>query len=84
MQAENSGNGDRDVGFTSDQGLVVGGGEGQRREACDSRTDRRILADLFGLLQRYPGRRFAAYDADPGQITAMRGRIAHWRGRPLR
>jgi hypothetical protein len=30
-------------------------------------------------LERYPDRRFAAYDAEPGRIKAMRERFARWR-----
>jgi Nucleotidyl transferase AbiEii toxin, Type IV TA system len=48
-------------------------------EQADSGFDRRILADLFGMLERYPDRRFAAYGADPTQITAMRKRFRQWR-----
>ncbi len=48
-------------------------------EQADSGFDRRILADLFGMLERYPDRRFAAYGADSTQITAMRKRFRQWR-----
>jgi hypothetical protein len=48
-------------------------------EQADAGFDRRILADLFSMLQRYPDRRFAAYGADPEQIAAMRDRFARWR-----
>jgi hypothetical protein len=48
-------------------------------EQADAGFDRRILADLFGMLERYPDRRFAAYDAEPAQIAAMRERFAQWR-----
>jgi hypothetical protein len=48
-------------------------------ERADPGFDRRILADLFSVLERYPDRRFAAYDAEPGQIKAMRERFARWR-----
>jgi hypothetical protein len=34
-------------------------------EQADAGFDRRILADLFGVLERYPDRRFAAYGATP-------------------
>jgi predicted nucleotidyltransferase component of viral defense system len=48
-------------------------------EQADAGFDRRVLADLFAMLQRYPDRRFAAYGAEPGQIQAMRERFARWR-----
>jgi Nucleotidyl transferase AbiEii toxin, Type IV TA system len=48
-------------------------------EHADAGFDRRILADLFGMLERYPDRRFAAYSADPAHIAAMRERFAQWR-----
>lgn len=48
-------------------------------EQTDAGFDRKILADLFAMLQRYPDRRFAAYGTDPQDITAMRTRFAHWR-----
>lgn len=48
-------------------------------EQADAGFDRRLLAELFALLGRYPDRRFAAYGADPAQISAMRKRFARWR-----
>lgn len=48
-------------------------------ERADAGFDRRVLADLFALLQRYPDRRFAAYGADPAHIAGMRERFAQWR-----
>ncbi|MFV2022577.1 nucleotidyl transferase AbiEii/AbiGii toxin family protein [Micromonospora sp. LOL_023] len=48
-------------------------------EQADAGFDRRVLADLFAMLQRYPDRRFAAYGTDPTYITAMRERFAQWR-----
>jgi hypothetical protein len=48
-------------------------------EQADAGFDRRILADLFAVLRRYPDRRFTVYDADPAQISAMRERFAQWR-----
>lgn len=48
-------------------------------EQADAGFDRRILADLFGMLERYPDRRFAAYGAEPGHIKTMRERFALWR-----
>ena len=48
-------------------------------EQADAGFDRRLLADLFAMLQRYPDRRFAAYGADPAHISAMRERFAQWR-----
>jgi len=48
-------------------------------EQADGGFDRRVLAELFAMLQRYPDRRFAAYGADPVHIRAMRERFARWR-----
>lgn len=48
-------------------------------EQSDAGFDRRILADLFGMLERYPDRRFAAYGASPAHISEMRKRFAQWR-----
>jgi hypothetical protein len=48
-------------------------------EQADAGFDRRILAALFGVLERYPDRRFAAYGANPVHIKAMRERFAQWR-----
>lgn len=48
-------------------------------EQADAGFDRRILADLFDMLPRYPDRRFAAYGTAPQDIAAMRGRFADWR-----
>jgi hypothetical protein len=48
-------------------------------EQSDAGFDRRLLADLFAMLARYPDRRFAAYGADPAHIAAMRERFAQWR-----
>ncbi|MFE9657786.1 nucleotidyl transferase AbiEii/AbiGii toxin family protein [Micromonospora sp. NPDC006431] len=48
-------------------------------EQSDAGFDRRVLADLFGMLERYPDRRFAAYGADPTHIGEMRKRFAQWR-----
>jgi hypothetical protein len=48
-------------------------------EQADAGFDRRLLADLFAMLQRYPDRRFAAYGADPAHISAMRERFTRWR-----
>lgn len=48
-------------------------------ERADAGFDRRILADLFAMLERYPDRRFAAYGADQEHIVAMRTRFAQWR-----
>ena len=41
--------------------------------------DRRVFAELLAMLQRYPDRRFAAYQATPDQIAGMRVRFAQWR-----
>ncbi|MFG1914225.1 nucleotidyl transferase AbiEii/AbiGii toxin family protein [Micromonospora sp. NPDC048898] len=48
-------------------------------EQSDAGFDRRILADLFGMLERYPDRRFTAYGAAPADIHEMRKRFAQWR-----
>jgi hypothetical protein len=48
-------------------------------EQADAGFDRRVLADLLGMLPRYPDRRFAAYGTEAGQIAAMRERFAQWR-----
>lgn len=68
-----------------DVDAALGSGRYTRERLCelaeeaDAGFDRRILADLFGMLERYPDRRFAAYDADPARIAAMRARFANWR-----
>ena len=48
-------------------------------EQADGGFDRRILADLFAMLERYPDRRLAAYGADPDHIAGLRARFAAWR-----
>ncbi len=48
-------------------------------EQADAGFDRRILADLFAMLQRYPDRRFAAYGVHPAHIAAMREHFTQWR-----
>jgi hypothetical protein len=48
-------------------------------EQADAGFDRRVLADLFAMLERYPDRRFAAYGAGSARITAVRERFAQWR-----
>ncbi|GAA2546319.1 hypothetical protein GCM10010435_14450 [Winogradskya consettensis] len=48
-------------------------------EQADAGFDRRIFADLLAMVQRYPDRRFASYDAAPEHIAAMRERFAQWR-----
>jgi len=48
-------------------------------EQADAGFDRAVLAELFGMLPRYPDRRFMAYGADPDQIAAMRERFGRWR-----
>jgi hypothetical protein len=48
-------------------------------EQADVGFDRRVLADLLAMLERYPDRRFAAYGVDPARIAAMRERFAQWR-----
>ncbi len=46
---------------------------------ADAGFDTRVLADVFGLLERYPDRRFTAYGVDQEHITGMRMRFADWR-----
>lgn len=48
-------------------------------EEADAGFDRRILADLFAMLERYPDRRFAAYGVDADHLTGLRTRFAEWR-----
>lgn len=48
-------------------------------EEADAGFDRRILADLFAMLERYPDRRFAFYGADADHLVAVRARFADWR-----
>ena len=48
-------------------------------EEADAGFDRRIFADLLAMLHRYPDRRFAAYEATPDHIAAMRKRFKEWR-----
>jgi predicted nucleotidyltransferase component of viral defense system len=48
-------------------------------EQADAGFDRRVFADLLGMLRRYPDRRFAAYGASPDHIAAMRKRFNDWR-----
>jgi hypothetical protein len=50
---------------------------------ADAGFDRRIFADLLTMLQRYPNRRFAAYEATPDHIAAMRKRFENWRDQLL-
>jgi hypothetical protein len=52
-------------------------------ESADAGFDRRLFADLLSMLRRYPDRRFAAYDATPEHIAAMRERFAKWRDQLL-
>jgi len=48
-------------------------------EQADAGFERRLLADLFMILERYPDRRLAAYNASPAHISALRKRFAEWR-----
>jgi hypothetical protein len=48
-------------------------------EQADAGFDRRVFADLLTMLQRYPDRRFAAYEATADHIAAMRKRFENWR-----
>jgi hypothetical protein len=50
-------------------------------EQADAGFYRRIFADLFKFLERYPDRRFAAYGTHPAHIGAMPERFAQWRER---
>jgi hypothetical protein len=47
-------------------------------EQADAGFDRRVLADLLAMLQRYPDRRFAACGADRARIAATREHFAQW------
>ncbi|GAA2661980.1 nucleotidyl transferase AbiEii/AbiGii toxin family protein [Paractinoplanes durhamensis] len=47
-------------------------------EQADAGFDRRVFADLLTMLRRYPDRRFAAYEATPDHIAAMRKRFESW------
>jgi hypothetical protein len=46
---------------------------------ADAGFDRRMLAEVFGMLERYPDRRFAAYGAAPEHIAELRARFKAWR-----
>jgi Nucleotidyl transferase AbiEii toxin, Type IV TA system len=48
-------------------------------EEADAGFDRRILADLFAVLDRYPNRRFASYGVSDEHMAALRARFAEWR-----
>ena len=48
-------------------------------EQADAGFDRRVLAELFSMLPRYPDRRCSASDDDPDRVAAMRQRFADWR-----
>lgn len=50
---------------------------------ADVGFDRRMLAEVLGMLVRYPDRRFAAYGATPDLISAMRTRFEAWRAELL-
>jgi hypothetical protein len=52
-------------------------------EQADAGFDRRILADLFGVLERYPDRRFAVYGATAEHMAQLRARFADWRSELL-
>lgn len=51
----------------------------QLAEQSDAGFDRQIMAELLGVLLRYPDRRFAAYGLEVEQIAGMRQRFAAWR-----
>jgi len=46
---------------------------------ADAGFDRLVLAEVFGVLTRYPDRRFAAYGATDDHIAGLRARFATWR-----
>jgi Nucleotidyl transferase AbiEii toxin, Type IV TA system len=48
-------------------------------QEADSGFDRRVLAEVLAMIQRYPDRRFTAYGATPEQLTALRVRYDSWR-----
>jgi len=48
-------------------------------EQADAGFDRRVLAEVLGMLDRYPDRRLAAYGSTPEHIRALRARFAAWR-----
>jgi len=48
-------------------------------EQADAGFDRRILADRFAMLERYPDRRFAFYGAGTEHLNELRARFADWR-----
>jgi hypothetical protein len=50
---------------------------------ADAGFDGRMLAEVFGMLERYPDRRLAAYGATPEQIAALRARFKSWRAELL-
>ena len=53
-------------------------------EQADTGFARRILAEVFAMLERYPDRRLAAYGARAEHIQALRARFADWRAELLR
>ena len=46
---------------------------------ADAGFHRDVLAEVLGMLERYPDRRFLAYGVEPAQIAAMRDRVREWR-----
>jgi hypothetical protein len=68
-----------DVDATLQTGRYTRGQLLELAEQADAGFDRRVLADLFAMLERYPDRRFDAYGTDPAHVTAMRKRFAQWR-----
>jgi hypothetical protein len=55
----------------------------QLAEQADAGFDRRLFADMLGMLDRYTDRRFAAYGTTEDQIAGMRERFATWRAELL-
>lgn len=68
-----------------DVDALVTSGRYSREQLCelaaqaDAGFSRSVLAELLGTLDRYPDRRFTAYDADVERIRGLRHRFAEWR-----
>jgi Nucleotidyl transferase AbiEii toxin, Type IV TA system len=50
---------------------------------ADAGFDRRVLAEVLAVMERYPDRRFTAYGAAPEELDALRGRYRTWRAELL-
>jgi hypothetical protein len=48
-------------------------------EQADTGFDRRVLAEVFAVLERYPDRRLTAYGPGAEEVHALRERFAAWR-----